>query len=185
MKHKPIIKKPQQEDPETEVSKFQSGDTRRERSGTGRRKTDAMRYSASRRHGDKKEKNGGRRKETGRHGKSVRDEPATGVIKVKAAANGYCMVTAEGCMTIYEAARLKPLLLDTLQKHQHLEIDLSEVNEMDTAGMQLLLLLKRTAGRTGKSVSLVEHSPASLDVIDRYNLGGYFGDPVFIPSASS
>ena len=77
----------------------------------------------------------------------------------------------------------KPLLLEALQKHQHVEIDLSEVAEMDTAGMQLLILLKRTANRTGKSVALVTHSPASLDVIDRYNLGSYFGDPVVIPSA--
>lgn len=91
----------------------------------------------------------------------------------------------EDDMTIYEAVEQKKELLKTLKKlkkSEQMEVDLSNVNEMDTAGIQVLLLLKRTAEKEKKIVLLVAHSPASLDVIDRYNLATYFGDPVIISS---
>jgi len=94
----------------------------------------------------------------------------------------------EDDMTIYEAVEQKKELLKTLKKlkkSEQMEIDLSNVNEMDTAGIQVLLLLKRTAEKENKIVLLVAHSPASLDVIDRYNLATYFGDPVIISSSNS
>ena len=104
-------------------------------------------------------------------------------IKITAAGNGSCKVLAEDSMTIYEAEKQKAALLDALRSHEHIEMDLSNVNEMDTAGLQLLLLVKQTAEKTGKSVRQVAHSPASLVVLDRYNLAAYFGDPVVISSA--
>jgi anti-sigma B factor antagonist len=96
---------------------------------------------------------------------------------------GSCKVLAEDSMTIYEAVKQKTTLLQALQKHTQMEIDLSNVDEMDTAGLQVLLLVKRTAEKAGKTVRLVAHSPASLDVLDRYNLATFFGDPVVISSA--
>ena len=94
----------------------------------------------------------------------------------------------EDDMTIYEAVEQKAELLKTLKKlkkSEQMEVDLSNVNEMDTAGIQILLLLKRTAEKENKIMLLVAHSPASLDVIDRYNLATYFGDPVIISSNNS
>ena len=94
----------------------------------------------------------------------------------------------EDDMTIYEAVEQKKELLKTLKKlkkSEQMEVDLSNVNEMDTAGIQVLLLLKRTAEKENKIMLLVAHSPASLDVIDRYNLATYFGDPVIISSNNS
>lgn len=161
MKIKPSMKKPKL-DLETAAMKFASGGT------------PEATHGARKRHPQKESQ---RRKKAGQGGNA-----ATG-IKIREADSGSCKVLAEGSMSIYDAAQQKPVFLGILQKHPHLEIDLSEVDEMDTAGLQLLLLLKRTAAKTGKSISLVAHSPASLDVIDRYNLGGYFGDPVIIPSA--
>ena len=99
-----------------------------------------------------------------------------------------CNVLIEDNMTIYEAAEQKTQLLEALKKvkkKEQIEIDLSNVNEMDTAGIQVLLLLKQTAEKGKKIVLLVAHSPASLDVIDRYNLAAYFGDPVIISSSNS
>ena len=87
-------------------------------------------------------------------------------------------------MTIDQAAQQKTSLLEALQKHAQMDIDLSNINEMDTAGLQLLLLLKRTAEKAGKNISLVAHSPASLDVIDRYNLAAYFDNPAINSPAS-
>ncbi len=87
-----------------------------------------------------------------------------------------------GAMTIYEAIEHKQALLGALAECEDLEIDLSGVSEMDTAGIQLLVLAKREAARHDKRLRLTAHSAASLDAIDMYDLGGYFGDPVVISS---
>ncbi|MDH5613047.1 MAG: STAS domain-containing protein [Gammaproteobacteria bacterium] len=100
---------------------------------------------------------------------------------------GICKVVIENDMTIYDVAEQKKQLIKSLKKlkkNELMEIDLSNVNEMDTAGLQVLILLKKTAVKENKIVLLVAHSPASLDVIDHYNLAAYFGDPVIISSAS-
>ena len=47
-------------------------------------------------------------------------------------------------LTIYHALELKPTLLDALANTQELELNLSQVSEMDTAGLQLLILLCTT-----------------------------------------
>ena len=91
-------------------------------------------------------------------------------------------IAIEGPMTIYEAAENKRTLLEALGRGAELEIDLSGVSEMDTAGIQLLLLVKREGTKANKRVRLTAHSHASLDAIDLFELGGYFGDPVVIPS---
>lgn len=100
--------------------------------------------------------------------------------------NGNCTVLVEDNMTIYEAVEQKTVLLNALNElgeDEQMEIDLSNVNEMDTSGVQILLLVKQEAEKSRKVVLLVAHSPASLDVIDRYNLAAYFGDPVMLSSS--
>lgn len=91
-------------------------------------------------------------------------------------------VYVEGTMTIYDAASHKKDLLKAFNNIDELEIDLSGVTEMDSAGLQLLVLLKREAFREGKQVRLVAHSAASLEVLDIYNLGAFFGDPLVMSS---
>jgi anti-sigma B factor antagonist len=89
-------------------------------------------------------------------------------------------VAISGAMTIYAAAAAKDTLLDALNGAGELEVDLSGVTEMDTAGVQLLALLKREAASSGKRVALCGHSPAVLEVLDCYRLAAYFGDAVAI-----
>ena len=101
-------------------------------------------------------------------------------INVEFASRGRCKAVVQGNMTIYEAAADKPALLGALADATELEIDLSSVVEMDTAGLQLLILVKRESLRAGKPMRLTGHSEASLDVLDRYNLAGYFGDLVVV-----
>ena len=91
-------------------------------------------------------------------------------ITIETGAEGRCKAVVEGSMTIYEAAADKPLLLSALATAKETEIDLSSVDEMDTAGLQLLLLVKRESLKAGKVLRLTGHSPASLDVLERYNL---------------
>ncbi|TAN51238.1 MAG: anti-sigma factor antagonist [Methylococcaceae bacterium] len=86
----------------------------------------------------------------------------------------------KGDMTIYTAEALKTHLLNALCVSNTLEIDLSAVEEMDSAGMQLLVVVKREAQRLGKKLSLVQHSPATMRVLDLFNMSAYFGDPVII-----
>ena len=85
-------------------------------------------------------------------------------------------------MTIYNAATQKPMLLEALADCQELDLDLSQVSEMDTAGFQVLLLAKREALKANKTVRLTAHSKAVTELLDLYNMGSYFGDPMVIPA---
>ncbi len=85
-----------------------------------------------------------------------------------------------GELNVYSAPELKRQLLDHLDAAPELEINLSQVGEMDTAGFQVLCLAKREAMKNGKTLRLTSHSPAVLEVMDLYNMAAYFGDPVVI-----
>lgn len=86
-------------------------------------------------------------------------------------------------LTIYHALEQKATLLDALANADELELDLLPVSEMDTAGLQLLILVKKEAQRSGKRVSIVAHSQAVRAVIDFCNLATELGDPLVIPAA--
>jgi anti-anti-sigma regulatory factor len=85
-------------------------------------------------------------------------------------------------LTIYQAAEAKARLLKALELGAELEIDLASVKEIDTAGVQLLVMAKREARRRGLDVRLVAHGKATLEALDDYQLGGFFGDPVILSS---
>jgi anti-sigma B factor antagonist len=95
-------------------------------------------------------------------------------------ANEPCHFTIEGEMTIYNALELKDQLLAPLDQCAHMEIDLAGVSEIDSAGLQLLVMAKNEARARGKTLRISGHSPAVLDVLDICNLEGFFGDPVLI-----
>ena len=88
-------------------------------------------------------------------------------------------------MTIYHAQQQKGELLEALASGSGLELDLSQVAEIDTAGLQLLLLVKREAGKAGKEVKLVAHSPAVRELIEFAHLATHFGDPMVIPASEA
>jgi len=91
---------------------------------------------------------------------------------------------AAGEMTIYSAAELKPALLEALGQSDEIEIDLSGVSELDTSGVQLLMLVKREAVAAGKGLTLSGHSPAVLEVFELLGLGGWFGDPQLLQASA-
>ena len=90
-----------------------------------------------------------------------------------------------GEMTIYNAAELKPALLHALDEGKEIEIDLAGISEMDTSGVQLLMLMKREAVVAGKALKLARHSPAVLEVFELLRLGNWFGDPQLLPAGNS
>lgn len=92
-----------------------------------------------------------------------------------------CRLRIEEEMTVSSAARLRDEILAALPREGgvEIEVDLSGVGEMDTAGLQLMLQLKR---KCGSCLRLVNHSPAVRQVFDLANTAAQFGDPVLIPS---
>lgn len=88
-------------------------------------------------------------------------------------------------MTIYTAAEMKTQLLEQLNLCDELEISLAGVSELDSAGVQIILMLRHEADRQGKKVHFVHHSPAVLDVLEILNLVAYLGDPVVLPAGEA
>ena len=71
----------------------------------------------------------------------------------------------DGELTIQVAAELRSTLLNSLEAADTIEIDLSAVSEMDTAGLQLLLALREQAGELGRTVLLLNPSPVVQEVL--------------------
>jgi anti-anti-sigma regulatory factor len=80
-----------------------------------------------------------------------------------------------GECTIFRAAEIQSLLL---ADPAPLEIDLSAVTEMDTAGLQLLMGAKLAATRQQRTLRMTGHSPAVLEVFELLNVAAYFNDPL-------
>ncbi len=80
----------------------------------------------------------------------------------------------EGEMTIYRAIELKQHLLAELEKSAALELDLADVTEFDTAGVQLLILACRTAQRMRRKLRLVAQSPAVAEVLGLLGIASHF-----------
>jgi anti-anti-sigma factor len=83
----------------------------------------------------------------------------------------------EGELTIFRAAELKDVLLSA-QAPQ--EIDLSGVTEMDSAGLQLLMAAKQAATTAQRTLRLVAHSAAVIEVFELLNVAAYFNDPLLM-----
>jgi anti-sigma B factor antagonist len=88
--------------------------------------------------------------------------------------NGVCVAHVDGDLTIYTAQDCRALLLEHLQQLQScaaLDIDLSGVGEIDSAGLQLLILARRHGAALGKPVRLRNCSAPVLQLRDLFCLG--------------
>lgn len=90
---------------------------------------------------------------------------------------GLCRVSIDGEVTISTVAEIKASLASAVMQHEETEVDLGGVDEMDTAGLQMMLAAKRCDGR---KLRFVNHSAAVLHMLDLANLGQQLGDPVLI-----
>lgn len=86
----------------------------------------------------------------------------------------------EGDLTIYQAPEQKRSLLEALEQAKVLELDLSQLGEVDSAGLQVLLLTKRESLAMGRELRILAHSPSLQEVLEFLNVASYFGDPLVI-----
>lgn len=91
-------------------------------------------------------------------------------------------ITLSGGLNIYSAAEVKAQLLQAVASAEKLELDLLKVEELDTAGLQVLVLAKREAIRCGHSLAIVAHSDEVQETLDLVGMVGWFGDPLLIPA---
>ena len=88
--------------------------------------------------------------------------------------------TIAGELTIYTAAFEKQQLKEFLDTDDDLEVNLSQVSELDSAGLQLLILLKREAAQRNKKLRYSMHSKAVLEILEMCNMTAVFGDQVVL-----
>lgn len=101
---------------------------------------------------------------------------------IAAGAGADARLALDADLTIYHAETQKRVLTEALAGSTRLELDLSTVADIDTAGLQLLILIKREARVQGKEVVITGHSTAVRELIDFCNLAAAFGDPMVIPA---
>ena len=94
-------------------------------------------------------------------------------------------IVISGELTIYTALELKDTLLAGLATTDDLELDLSEVGEIDAAGLQLLVMIKQEAALLGKVIRFTGHSPVVVELLDLSGLAGFFGDPLLMVHPST
>ena len=77
-----------------------------------------------------------------------------------------------GEMTMYFAGELKSALLSAVSERRgEALVDLSQVSEIDTAGLQVLLLVRRLARASGRRFALLDPSVPATEVLELCGLG--------------
>jgi anti-anti-sigma factor len=91
-------------------------------------------------------------------------------------------MTVDGEMTIYTAAELKQRMVEHLAGSESLELDLSRVTEMDSAGYQVLLMARNEAQRADIDLAISHHSESVFEVLELFGVQSQFSDAVVIPA---
>ena len=89
-------------------------------------------------------------------------------------------LVVEGELTIHTAGDRRAELMGLLERGDHVAVDLSGVTELDTAGLQLLLMARREAAHLGRTLDVVGASPAVTDTLSIVHL-----DPALRPLAAA
>lgn len=90
--------------------------------------------------------------------------------------NGIRHVALSGEVTVFNANAVRDQLLGALKETGDLDVDLSEVTEIDTAGVQLILAARREAKARSKAVRFSGCSPVVLDVMGLLGLSAYLAE---------
>ena len=74
-------------------------------------------------------------------------------------------IAVSGEFTIFTALPLRDRLLAALAEAQDLEVDLSQVSEIDSSGLQLMLAARKEAAATQKSIRFVNPGTAVAELL--------------------
>ena len=98
--------------------------------------------------------------------------------------DGHLAIT--GAMNMYCACALKDALLSAVRDRRgEALIDLSGGSEIDTAGIQVLLMLRRLAAASGSRFAIIDPSAAVTEVLELYGLAGVIERHAPIEGAAS
>ena len=86
-------------------------------------------------------------------------------------ADGSLSIHVAGDLTIYQAAEAREALLALVDGACAVELDLADVGEIDSAGLQLLLATARMLAAKEGSISLKRPNAALVEAIDLLGLG--------------
>lgn len=86
----------------------------------------------------------------------------------------------QGELTIFTAAERRQQLLDALATGTDVDVDLAEVSDIDSAGLQLLVAAKREAAGCDRRLHFTGHSQAVFEALELCKLSGHLGDPLLI-----
>ena len=87
-------------------------------------------------------------------------------------------------MTIYESITLRNIFLQALAEYEQIEVNLSNVTEIDCAGLQLMIAFKNAATEQGKTLQFTAHSHKVITFLDLLNMNQFFGDPVLLEQSN-
>lgn len=85
-------------------------------------------------------------------------------------------IKPEGEMTICQAAELKMEVDSAIKTKQDISIDLSAVTDFDSAGLQLLMMIKTESQFSQTNMIIVDLSQPVREVIELCNLEQFFAD---------
>lgn len=89
-------------------------------------------------------------------------------------AKGLCKLAIDEDMTIYTIDALKQSLSEELDAYKRFELNLANVEEIDSAGIQLLLALSSELMQKKKALKLTSMSGVVAKLIESYGISGRF-----------
>lgn len=90
----------------------------------------------------------------------------------------FLRIRIQGELVIAHVSDAREQLIQRKVNQDQVLVDLSEVEDLDTAGVQLLIALKKHSQAAGYRLRFTNHSPVVLEYFALYGLVGYFGDRI-------
>ncbi|VAW67756.1 hypothetical protein MNBD_GAMMA10-896 [hydrothermal vent metagenome] len=87
---------------------------------------------------------------------------------------GLCKLSINEELTIFVIDELKQRLSEKIDEYDRFELNLSDVEEIDSAGIQLLLAFKNELNHQKKQLNVVSTSAAVKQLIESYSIENRF-----------
>ncbi|PCI27862.1 MAG: hypothetical protein COB67_07675 [SAR324 cluster bacterium] len=83
--------------------------------------------------------------------------------------NQCCTLSFQEEFTIYDVAELKQQITTEVLDQGRVEIDLSDLSELDTSGLQLLIALQQSCRRNKQGFSISKVSPRIVALMELFS----------------